>query len=288
MRHFEVNEFGGVDVCLEDGEIVVRLNADELKEIYVLQQKKNDLDFVKGRIPEWVSYYFVSEEEFFSDFNSHLFSQDEISQDDICEWILGNAGLIEKIADEYRDILEDPETEEGCQEWWYADEAISTHVSIKDIMGEILREKYPKELLVGQWRVLLVEQGDLFGIENRVPWVDSQPLVEFYDMSADKERYPEGRFTTGRFYLDKLLNPGMFDESLEEMVEQDKGLKLNQVRLDWTVLPGDLNVIASWLKAVQMNAHEKVQTKIADVIANAQSRSLDKVAPAQAREQVME
>lgn len=271
MKRFVSNSLGGVDMYLDGGDTFIRLDAEDVKAIFEVQQKQNDVDFVKHQVWSWVEKQLEGDEFFFADFNSHLFSGDEISMEDIVQKILSDDVLIQKIADEYRDILEDPATEEGCQEWWYADEAIGTHVSIKDIMGEVLCDKHHKELLVGQWRVLVIERGDLYGRENRVPWEDEEPLVEIYDMSADKEKYPDGKFTSGRFYLYKLFNPGFFDESLEDMVEQNKGFSWHPNRPECTIAPGDLNVISSWLKVVQARVQEK--RKVADLILNATDRA---------------
>lgn len=272
MKKFVANERGGVDICLEDGEILFRLTENDVKGIIAVQQRQNDLDFVKHQVWNWVEKQLEDDDGFFADFNSHLFSGDEISQEEIWQKLLSDEVLIQKIADEYREILEDPASEDG-PEWWIAEEAISTHTSIKDIMGEILCDKYHKELLVGSWRVLVIEKGDLYGKENRVPWHDEEPLVEFYDMRADKEKYPEGQFTTGRFYIHRLFNPGFFDESIEDMAEQGKSFSWHQNRPEWTVKPGELNVISAWLKAVYAKVQDKV--KVSDLIAGASARVCD-------------
>lgn len=262
MKRFVANSVGGVDMYVEGLDTSIRLNGDDLKEILEVQQKRQDLDFVKGRVESWVEKQLAEDDGFFADFNSHLFSGDEISKEEIFWWIRLNNGLMKEIAEEYRDILEDPMTQAGCQEWWYADEAISTHVSIQDVMGEILREKHPKELAIGRWRVLLIEQGDLYGTEsNRVPWPDMDPCVEFYDLYADKTRYPNGQFTTGRFYVDQLVHPGLFTPSLEELVEDGCALCLHPSIDKWKVEVGDLNVINAWLRAAQAHAQAKAHEK---------------------------
>lgn len=264
MKKFVANARGGVDIYLNGGDTYLRLDAEDLEEIFRVHQRQTDVDFVRSRVWSRVEKQLEDDDGFFSDFNSHLYSGDEISQEEICEWILGNAGLIEEIADEYRDILDDPATEDAAN-WWLAEEAIGLHVDIKEVMGEILREKHPKELEIGRWRVLLVEQGDLYGTEsNQVPWPDEDPCVEFYDLYVDKTRHPNGQFTTGRFYVDQLVLPGLFTPSLDELVDNSATLLLHPGKDEWKVGTGDLNVINSWLKACYAHAKPSVEMRLAD------------------------
>ena len=264
MKKFVVDELGGVSIESSYGDIYVRLSADEVKELFDVLQRQKDLQFVRSRVPDWVEKQLEDDDVFFADFNSHLFSGDEISQEEIVQKILSDEGLIRKIADEYRDILDDPATEDAA-EWWLAEEAIGNCLTINDVMGEILREKHPTELEIGRWRVLLIEQGDLYGSEgNRVPWLDTEPCVEFYDMYVDKTRHPHGKFTTGRFYVDQLVHPGFFTPSLEDLVEDGAALLLNPVKEDWKVGAGDLNVISAWLKACYEHAKPSIEMRLAE------------------------
>ena len=286
MKRFFPNSLGGVDMYLDGGDTFIRLDADDLKAIFEVQQKQNDVDFVKHQVWSWVEKQLEDDDGFFADFNSHLFSGDEISKEEIVLKILSDDVLIQKITDEYRDILEDPATEEGFQEWWYAEEAIGMHTSIKDVMGQILCDKRPTELEVGRWRIFVIEQGDLYGTDShKAPWKDEEPCVEFYDLLGRVGQ----QWTTGRFYVRDLVCPKQptFALSLDEMVEQGENLVLNPNRKDWVVTPAELNAISAWLKAVYAQAQEKTQMKVTDVIANAQSRSECPAICGQERETVM-
>ena len=265
MKKFVANELGGTDVYGADGEILVRLDAEELRAIYEIQQNNYDIQNVRDRIPDWVMEQLENDDFFFEDFNSHLCCGDEISEQEIYQKILSDDSLIRKIADEYRELENYGYSEDGGFDWWKAqDKAIGKNVSIKDIMGEILREKNPKELLVGQWRILLIEQGDLYGHVKRVPWQDNEPCVEFYDMYANKEQYPNGQFTTGRFYVDQLVHPGMFTPSLEQISENGDSWMLHPNKEEWTVGAGDLAVIGAWLKAVHAHAVPSIEQRLSE------------------------
>lgn len=259
MKTFKMNKSGGMDVFDESQKLLVHFTNDELKIISDIQEKDSRVDTLVDRIPEWVDEQIELEGYSFADFNSHLFSNDEISSDEISARILSDEKLIQKIVKEFNEY-DDEDIEHDY--FKCLDGAIERFVSIEDVMGEILCEKHPKELEIGQWRVRVVEKGDLYGVENRVPWNDEKPLVEFYDMNVDKKDFPEGRFTTGRYYIDKLLNPGLFGSSLEDMVEKNKGFNLNPIYVEWTVQPGDLAVISAWLKAVQKNVGRSVDSII--------------------------
>ena len=254
MKRFFPNSLGGVDMYLDGGDTFIRLDADDLKAIFEVQQKQNDVDFVKHQVWSWVEKQLEDDDGFFADFNSHLFSGDEISK--------------------------------GVQEWWYAEEAIGMHTSIKDVMGQILCDKRPTELEVGRWRIFVIEQGDLYGTDShKAPWKDEEPCVEFYDLLGRVGQ----QWTTGRFYVRDLVCPKQptFALSLDEMVEQGENLVLNPNRKDWVVTPAELNAISAWLKAVYAQAQEKTQMKVTDVIANAQSRSECPAICGQERETVM-
>lgn len=249
MLIFKENSYGGIDIHNEKDKFLVRLNNDDLNTLYKMQQHKQDVDTVKGRLLTWVERQ-VEEDYEFADFNSHLFSGDEICAEQIYQKILSDNSLVAKIVDEYRGILDSPQTEHGLQVWAYADEAISTHVSIRDILGEILCDKYPKELLIGKWRVNIVEKGDSYGEKGVLCHEDDKPLVEFYDMSQDKKKFPNGQFTSGRYYLDTLLS-SEWGMSLDDKAKLGICLELCGGVDAWAVSPGDLNVISAWLATVQ-------------------------------------
>lgn len=252
--NFKLNALGGVDVFNEQDKFLLHLSSEDLNTIHMMQQHEQDIDTVKGRLLPWVERQ-VEEDFEFADFNSHLFSGDEISAEQIYQKILNDSSLVARIVDEFRDILDHPQTEQGLQTWAYADEAISTHVSLRDILGEILCDKHPKELLIGKWRVNVVEKGDSYGEKGVLCHEDEKPLVEFYDMSQDKKDFPNGQFTSGRYYLESLLSSD-FNSSLYTVADY-VGLVLCGGVDDWIVSPGEMYVISAWLSAV--NKHIELE-----------------------------
>lgn len=255
MHVFKRNAYGGVDVLSEDNKFVVHLNNDDLKELFEIQQKNYDVDTVMVRIPDWVNESVEGDDFFFADFNSFLYSDDEISSEDIYAKLLSNEKLINKISDEYR---KDYDSE---SDWWTAlNKAIASNVSIKGVLGEILCDKHPKEFQIGKWRINVVEKGDLYGENKTLRHEDNKPIVEFYDMSQDKERFPNGQFTGGQYYLETLTTSDVYGESLDEMAKSGVGLELCGGVDAWVVQPGELNVISAWLGAVQ-NRLELEKTK---------------------------
>lgn len=248
MFTFYENLYGGVDICNND-EVVTRLNSLEVVELKNVIEQIQHRTTVLGALPDLVAGNSECEGFSLADFNSHLFSNDEIGLDEVIDRvgvIVSDKKIMAAIYSDYIDLLED-----GVVSDLAVGAALENNISIRDVVGELLREKHPKVLDIGQWRVRVVEKGDLYGVENPVPWKDVNPCVEFYNMNVDKERFPEGRFTTGRYMIDRFLNPGDFRPSLEDLVKSNKGFNLHPAYPEWTVQPGDLNVIGAWLKAVQ-------------------------------------
>ncbi len=240
------NQLGGVDLFNEKEKFLLHLNDDDLKAIYNIKQMHFDVDTVRNRVPDWVQENTEQDDYFLADFNSIVFSDDETSVDEITAKILSDNNLICKIAADYR------ESDNHGADWWHSlNKAFAKNVSISQVLGEILYEKHPKEFYIGQWCVRIIEKGDLYGRSNRVPWKLDEPLVEFYDMNVDRNEFPDGQFTSGRYRLSSLLNPRLFEPSVEDKAKNGVGLCLSNVVPEWTVKPGELNVICTWLHAVQ-------------------------------------
>lgn len=275
MKQFKENSHGGIDVFDGNNKFLLHLNNDDLLAIGEIQQRRGDLYTVRDRISDWVMEQLESDDFFFADFNSMLFSGDEISEEEIYQKILDDDELLDEIVKAYRFDLD---YVDGVNWWDALNNAIEKHISLKEIMGEVLCDKRPKELEVGRWRILVIEQGDLYGTDShKVPWKDEQPCVEFYDLQGRVGQ----QWTTGRFYVRDLVCPKQptFALSLDEMIEQGKGLELNPNVPAWTVRPGELNVISTWLKAVQQRCADKqhnlntVDHIIADAAAEGRQRA---------------
>lgn len=250
---FRLNRSGGVDV-LDGDKILMHLNDDDLKKLSEMRQRALDVETVRGRIPEWVTFVLEADYdgEFWADFNSHVFSDDEVAVEDVVERILADEGLIQKIVEEFRGLDDKNAPVYALYDWAETlDEAIGKHVSIKDILGDILREKHPKEFCIGKWRVAVVQQGETYGHGGAVVHEDAKPVVEFYDMSQDIEWFPNGQFTGGRYYLETLMTSDRWSESIDKVAERGSGLCLHGDVPSWTVPAGELAVIAAWLRAVQ-------------------------------------
>lgn len=277
MKIFKVNSHGGIDVFNENQKLLIHLSNDDLKTISNIRQKDFDIETVMDRIPEWVDEQIELDNYSFADFNSHLYSSDEISSHEISARILADKKLIKKIAEDYQEHFDDAESRESDPNFSiYLDSAIASSVSIEDVMGEILCEKHPKELLIGKWRVAVVEKGDLHGAYRAMYYENDKPIVEFYDMSQDKEYFPNGQFTGGQYFLETLLTTDIYSSSITDMAKAKVGLSLYADVPSWTVEPGDLAVIGTWLQAVQKNfdsAVKNVSRTIEEKLTEANERS---------------
>lgn len=251
MSIFKENKYGGIDVLNEKNELVVSLGSRDIIELQgVLARVHNRAQF-DGFLPEYISDYSESEKFSLEDINSHLFSDDEISLDELvakAEALLSDKKVYDAVLDDYSDLLAFAVASERSA----VVAALENNVSVADLVGMVLAEKHPKELTVGQWRVRVLELGDGYGLDNKVTWDRREPGVEFYDMYVNKDSFPDGQFTGGRYYLSTLL--GREDSrgnSLDDMVKQRIGLCLDGLVPEWTVQPGDLAVISAWLKGVE-------------------------------------
>lgn len=263
---FKENSYGGIDIYNEKQKFLLHLSDDEINTIRNMQQKSYYLNWVKETIPEWVDDL-DNDNDFLADFNSHLYSNDEIAINDIVSHILSDEHLIQEIAKD----LEENENED-----FSIYEVLNDAISIEDVLGEILREKYPKEFHIGKWRVAVVEKGDFYGLNGALQYENDKPIVDFYDMSQDKERFPDGQFTGGQYYIETLLTTNIYSSSITVKAKQGIGLSLHGDVPSWTVAPGELAVIGAWLQAVQKHYELKFvksEPSLENTLMDAQERS---------------
>ena len=245
MNILRENPYGGLDIFSQQGEFLAHLGKDDVMKIYDIQQKNYDLDTVKCRIPDWVVEQHEQDDNFLADFNSHLFSDDEISTDEIQDKILGNDALIQQIAAAYRDAYD------GELDWWSAlNNAIVEHVSIKDVLGDILCDKYPKEFLIGNWRAVIVERGGTYGHNGELRNGSKESMVAFYDMSQADDSVPGGVYTGGCYSLTSLLEPASHHFTIDERVERGDAWNLRPPGNEYVLSVGNLSVLGAWLRSV--------------------------------------
>lgn len=136
-----------------------------------------------------------------------------------------SSGAGEALADKVREFIEDEAEYSG----WYTE--------LMDAIGEGEGEITDPlaDFTVGQFRVHLVQEGERYGATGGfvygkalsngsfgIPINDCQlyghglPLVEFYDVSQDPAKFPEGQFVT-RYYMSTLLGMDSIGDSIGEM-----------------------------------------------------------------------
>lgn len=160
-----------------------------------------------------------------------------------------SSGAGEALADKVREFIED-EAELGG---WYTE--------LMDAIGEGEITDPLADFTVGRFRVHLVQEGERYGATGGfvygkalsngsfgIPINDCQlyghslPLVEFYDVSQDPAKFPEGQFVT-RYYMSTLLGMDSVGDSIGEMsvLDLDGGVP------DWTISGDDLKEVYSHL-----------------------------------------
>ena len=121
------------------------------------------------------------------------------------------------------------------------------------------------DFTVGRFRVHLVQEGERYGagggfvygkaLSNGsfgIPINDCQlyghglPLVEFYDVSQDPAKFPEGQFVT-RYYMSTLLGMDSIGDSIGEM----SALGLDGGVPNWTIRGDDLQEVYAHLCAAR-------------------------------------
>lgn len=134
-----------------------------------------------------------------------------------------SSGAGEALADKVREFIED-EAELGG---WYTE--------LMNAIGESEITDPLADFTVGRFRVHLVQEGERYGAgggfvygkalsngSSGIPINDCQlyghglPLVEFYDVSQDPAKFPEGQFVT-RYYMSTLLGMDSIGDSIGEM-----------------------------------------------------------------------
>ena len=90
-----------------------------------------------------------------------------------------------------------------------------------------------------QWRVVLLRPGDKYGRNDSC--TADRPLVEFWDMTVDKRKFPEGQFVS-RYWLTTLLTGELHPLILDGGVPE------------WTVTASDMALVVGWLNGLLMTA----------------------------------
>ena len=121
------------------------------------------------------------------------------------------------------------------------------------LYDDMKNQQNKKDLYVDRWRVHILEKGDSYGAGDCLTWDKDELAVEFYDMNANKESFPKGQFTGGRYYMSTLLKLDEQGLSLEEQAANGRQLSLYGEVPEWTVNSDSLRVIAAWLEVVNKN-----------------------------------
>lgn len=160
-----------------------------------------------------------------------------------------SSGAGEALADKVREFIED-EAEMGG---WYTE--------LMNAIGEGEITDPLADFTVGRFRVHLVQEGERYGagggfvygkdLSNGsfgIPINDCQlyghglPLVEFYDVSQDPAKFPEGQFVS-RYFMSTLLGMDSIGDSIGEM----SALGLDGGVPDWTIRGDDLQEVYAHL-----------------------------------------
>lgn len=90
-----------------------------------------------------------------------------------------------------------------------------------------------------QWRVVLLRPGAKYGRGDRL--TADRPLVEFWDMTQDPDKFPDGQFVS-RYWLKTLLTRELHPLILDGGVA------------GWTVTADDMALVLGWLNGLLMTA----------------------------------
>ncbi len=110
---------------------------------------------------------------------------------------------------------------------------------------------------IGKWRVHFVDLGDAYGKDDSLICTRENlgryelPLVEFYDMSQDAKRFPQGQFVS-RYYMETSLgldtrDEGIFTDSLLARARKGERLSLYGGVPSWTLTNEETCEIGSYL-----------------------------------------
>lgn len=101
------------------------------------------------------------------------------------------------------------------------------------------------DLYVGKWRVHVVAPGAHYGLNNSLTHDDNRSLVEFWDMSVTKDKFPDGQFVS-RYYIETLLED-KWGPGPQDLMRG--GLCLDGLNADvWSVTGNEMKTVFEWLK----------------------------------------
>lgn len=156
-----------------------------------------------------------------------------------------SSGAGEALADKVREFIED-EAEMGG---WYTE--------LMNAIGEGEITDPLADFTVGRFRVHLVQEGERYGagggfvygkaLSNACQlYGHGLPLVEFYDVSQDPAKFPEGQFVS-RYFMSTLLGMDSIGDSIGEM----SAFGLDGGVPDWTIRGDDLQEVYAHLCAAR-------------------------------------
>lgn len=122
----------------------------------------------------------------------------------------------------------------------------SVDPDIAEQLQSFMKKIYPEnDLCVGKWRVHVLTPGAQHGRDNRLIYKDKESVVEFWDMSQDPTRFPNGQFTGGSYYISSLMDDkwGAGPEQLKR-----SGLRLDGDVPDWHVSSEEMTKVFEWLE----------------------------------------
>lgn len=89
--------------------------------------------------------------------------------------------------------------------------------------------------------VRIVREGDCYGLDDCLTHDDTDPLVEFYDASADPDKFgPQGQFVS-RYYLSTLL----------EETDGERGIGLEGDLDYWSIASTEFMALIEALREVE-------------------------------------
>lgn len=125
------------------------------------------------------------------------------------------------------------------------------------------------DLYIGKWRVHLVPEGARYGRHNNLINENERTLIEFHDVSQDKEKFPEGQFTGGRYYVETILSDNGYPRHTEH------GLSLDADIPAWFVSGDEMKEVFSWLVKQPLKDVDKPYRSLTELVLSAEKRSND-------------
>ena len=98
------------------------------------------------------------------------------------------------------------------------------------------------------WRVVLVRKGDGYGLDNCLTHDEDDPLVEFWDLGVDPDKFPEGQFVS-RYYRSTLLGESSYGVEPEDL--ERNGLCLQGGVEAWRVDGCAMVQVLRWLRTME-------------------------------------